>query len=81
MRVQLGSLRFEDDHLVADHRTQAERPDEFFERLAQRHVLARACDGCIGINLALQPSARVEHDVFRALLLEERRHLGQRSLS
>jgi hypothetical protein len=80
LTVELALLRLEDDHFVADRRTQAQRPDELFERLTQRYVLARAGDGCLGIDLALQPSARVEHDVFRALLLEESRDLSERCL-
>ena len=71
-------LGFEDDHLVANDRAQAQWPDKPFERLAQRDALARAGDGRLGIDLALQPSARVEHNVFHALLLEECRDLSQR---
>ena len=80
LTVELALLRLEDDHFVADRRTQAQRPDELFERLTQQYVLARAGDGCLGIDFALQPSARVEHDVFRALLLEESRDLRERWL-
>jgi hypothetical protein len=80
LTVELALLRLEDDHFVADGRTQAQWPDELFERLTQRYVLAGARNGCLGIDLALQPSARVEHDVFRAPLLEESRDLSERRL-